>query len=141
MGYAVFYPPHGKENVIEDLSLLKEKIIGEFDTYWLQGSGAGFIEFFENNILISTLMLGPNKQYGIYLRYIDERTKRSWLSLFNNKKLNEVAETSDEIYASIGLFLPIELAWEGIEEFILTGKMNEKIQWIIPDAIPEEGNW
>ena len=77
----------------------------------------------------------------IYLQYLDNVKHEIWLSLENVKKLNEVAETADEIYASIGLFLPIEVAWEGIKDFLLTGKRSEKIKWVEPNIIPENGNF
>ena len=50
-------------------------------------------------------------------------------------------ETAEEIYASIGLFLPKEEAWEEIQYFIETGKPLSSIMWITPDDISENGNW
>ena len=93
--------------------MFKSLIIDNFMNYWMQGSRDGFIDFHENDLL----------------------------SLNNENKLAEVAETAEEIYASIGLFLPIELAWEGILDFIKTGKASPKIKWITPEEIPEDGNW
>lgn len=39
------------------------------------------------------------------------------------------------------LFLPIDIVWGVILEFIKTGKASSKIQWIAPDSIPKSGNW
>ena len=136
-----FTSPNGDTKQIVEVNELKEDIIGNFQEYWMQGSGDGYMEFFEDEQQTATLMIGPNKEHGIYLHYMDTKGKVDMLSLYDDKKLSEVAETADEIYASIGLFLPLELAWEGIKEFISTGKLSDKITWITPDDIPEEGNW
>lgn len=137
----VFTDPNGKENVIDNVDWLKSSIIDQFETYWLQGSGDGFIDFYEDDNKISTLMIGPNVKYGLYLHFIDNINKTDLLSLNNEDRLNEVAETAEEIYASIGLFLPVEVAWDGILDFISTGKTSSKVKWITPSDIPEEGNW
>ncbi len=137
----IFRNPNGDKCEIADLIAMKLDIIEDFDNYWMQGSGDGYIEFFEDEINISTLMLGPNIKYGLYLHFIDNVKKIDLLSLSNENKLNEVAETADEIYASIGLFLPKEKAWEGIQYFVETGKPLASIRWIKPDIIPENGNW
>ncbi len=138
---AIFRNPEGDENEIIDLIAMKKDVIDDFDNYWMQGSGDGFIDFFEDEKNISTLMLGPNVKYGLYLHYIDNIKKIDLLSLNNENELNEVAETAYEIYASIGLFLPKEKAWEGIQYFIETGKALSSITWITPNDIPENGNW
>lgn len=141
MKRAVFSDPNGKDILICSENWLKSNIIEQFETYWLQGSGDGYIDFYEDDINISTLMIGPNAEYGIYLRYINNINKTQLLSLYNINKLNEVVETADEIYASIGLFLPIDIAWEGISDFVKTGEASSGIKWITPDDIPENGNW
>ncbi len=136
-----FNGPEGDVLLITDMSALKRDVIDNFDTFWMLGSGDGYIEYFVEDKKISTLMLGPNIEYGLYLHYIDEVDRLDLLSLHDKNNLNEVAETADEIYASIGLFLPKEEAWEGIQFFVETGKPLESIKWITPDDIPETGNW
>lgn len=136
-----FHQPTG--DVIENISIseMKKYIVDEFREYWMQGSGDGFIDYFIDGSNKYSMMIGPNEKYGIYLHYIDNEKDDNWLSLYDKDYLNTVAETADEIYASIGLFLPIEKAWEGIKEFLLTGKRSESITWVKPDIIPEMGNW
>lgn len=141
MKSVIFTDPNGEKKKISDANLFKSLIIDNFMNYWMQGSGDGFIDFHENDIKQSTLMIGPNIKYGLYLHYIDHSKHIDLLSLNDEKKLAEVAETAEEIYASIGLFLPIELAWEGILDFIETGKASPKIKWITPKDIPDDGNW
>lgn len=138
---AIFTDPNGGKKMISDIKEFKRIVIDDFENFWMQGSGDGFIDFYEDDKKISTLMLGPNINYGLYLHFIDYINHFDLLSLNNENELTEVAETAEEIYASIGLFLPIELAWEGILDFIETGKTSSKIRWITPDSIPEEGNW
>lgn len=141
MKSVIFTDPNGEKRIISDANLLKSMIIDDFMNYWMQGSGDGYIDFYENDMKRSTLMIGPNIKYGLYLHYIDHSKHIDLLSLYDENKLTEVAETAEEIYASIGLFLPIELAWEGIMDFIETGKASPKIEWITPEGIPEDGNW
>lgn len=137
----LFMDPNGTKDIITDTGNLKRRIIDNFSEFWMQGSGDGYLEFYEDDKLISTLMLGPNVDYGLYLHFIDRMNHMELLSLYDEDELSEVAETAEEIYASIGLFLPVELAWEGIKDFITTGKASSKIRWITPDQIPEDGNW
>ncbi len=141
MNNVIFTGPDGKKNEIMDIVKLREDIISNFYEYWGQGSGDGYIDLYQNSLKKATLMIGPNKEYGIYLHFIDVENRRDWLSLYDTDKLDRVVETADEIYASVGLFLPLELAWEGIVAFIESGDMSPKIKWITPDDIPENGNW
>jgi hypothetical protein len=55
--------------------------------------------------------------------------------------LDDVAETANDIYASIGLFLIKETAWKGIKKFLQTGELSKDIEWSTPDVIPEDGNY
>ena len=137
----IFRNPDADKIVITDLLDIKRDIIDNFDTYWMQGSGDGYIEYFNNDKKISMLMLGPNIEHGLYLHYIDCVNNMDLLSLYDETKLDEVAETAEEIYASIGLFLPKNKAWEGIQYFIKTGNPISSINWISPNDIPENGNW
>ena len=138
---AIFRNPEADENVITDLNALKKDIIDNFDTYWMQGSGDGYIECFCDGKRISMLMLGPNIEYGLYLHFINFVNKEDLLSLYDETRMEEVAETAEEIYASVGLFLPKEEAWEGIRYFVETGEPLPSIKWITPDDVPETGNW
>ena len=134
--------PNGDNTDIDDIEKFKEEIIDDFSNYWMQGSGDGFIKFYdENEYNIATLMIGPNIQAGIYLHYIDELQKKDLLSLYNADELNEVLETAEEIYASKGLFLPIDIAWQAIQYFIETGLPSPIVNWVTPEIIPEDGNW
>lgn len=136
-----FTDPNGKKHLVTDIECLKNSIIDNFEEYWMQGSGDGFFDFCEDEKEISTLMVGPNIAYGLYLRFIDVTTSLNLLSLYDESRLSEVAETAEEIYTSVGLFLPLEAAWKGILDFVKTGKPSSKIKWITPEDMPEDGNW
>ena len=91
---------------------------------------------------MSGLTISVNQTYGIYLKYVNLNTFEEKLSLYNESKLNEVVDGANcELWASTGLFLPKGLAWEVIKEFLETGKASDKIKWISPDDIPENGNY
>lgn len=81
---------------------------------------------------------------GYYLKYhrvLRGRVEDSWLSLADRTKLNVTVGDDTTWIASVGLFLPRELALIGVQEFRKTGRRSEQIEWIKPDDIPENGNW
>ncbi len=125
-----------------DIELMHKYIIDDFENYWFSDTNDTEIQYFEDNELISGLTIGANEVYGIYLKYVNLNTSEEKLSLYDETKLNEVVDGANcELWASTGLFLPKELAWEVIKEFLETGKASDKIKWISPDDIPENGNY
>ncbi|MDE6730424.1 MAG: hypothetical protein K2J71_06580, partial [Oscillospiraceae bacterium] len=89
---------------------------------------------------IADMIIGTNIKYGIFLHYINANEEK--LSLYDKTKLDEVVDGANcDLEVSTGLFLPKELAWEVIKEFLETGKASDKIRWISPDDIPENGNY
>ena len=91
----------------------------------------------------SILWLSSVKELGVFvgINIGIRESSGCYLSLFNRSMLNEVVDVWDELYISKGLFLPPELAWSGIEDFISKGIISDKIQWITPNDIPEDGNY
>lgn len=81
---------------------------------------------------------------GYYLKYhrvLRGHVEDSWLSLADRTKLDVTVGDDTTWIASVGLFLPRELALIGVQEFRKTGRRSEQIEWIKPDDIPENGNW
>lgn len=135
-------PDDSFEITTREIKKLKSKMIDDFMDYWQEGSGEGDIQIFENNKIQSTLMIEPSLELErIYLHYIDNVNGRDLLSVYDKNNLEETIEIGDEIYALAGLFLPLELAWRGIEEYVKTGRASEQINWITPEDVPENGNW
>lgn len=144
MGKTYFMDPNGNYKEVTDLAKLKVDIVDNFETFWMDGSGDGYFEYFAENEEKTSLLIGPNVEYGMYLHFMDRDDKGNGvdlLSLYDAARLDEVAETAEEIYASVGLFLPVEKAWEAIVDFVERGKPSDKVTWITPDDIPDEGNW
>lgn len=140
MKYTLFYPPKGKAIKNIDLSQMKKYVIDDFENYWFDDTSDAEIQCFENNEHVSDITIGTNIEYGIFLHYMSRTDDK--LSLYDETKLNEVADGANcELWVSTGLFLPKELAWEVIKEFLETGKASNKIRWISPDDIPENGNY
>lgn len=138
----IFHTPDGNTLSLTDISYLKPEMIGDFENYWAPGSGDGLIEYYdESGNKTASLIIETNVDCGIYLHYMDNVSDEDLLSLYDETDLSVVVEGADEIYASRGLFLPLELAWEGICYFVSYGKPSPKIKWITPDAIPDDGNW
>jgi hypothetical protein len=126
------------------IEYLKGKTMNLLDTFWSQGNGEMIITEYYNPKEYSTLMIFPNPEYGIYLRYEgrNEDAGTEWLSLEDISKLGEeVAEYSFEMYASIGLFVTTNDAWEAIEYFCLTGERTSAIEWISCENVPEQCNY
>lgn len=135
-------PDDSFEIAARDIKKLKSTMIDNFMDYWQEGSGEGDIQIFENNRICSTLMIEPSLELQrIYLHYIDRVNNKDLLSVYDKNDLEETIEIGEEVYASAGLFLPLELAWRGIEEYVKTGKASEQIDWITPEDVPENGNW
>lgn len=147
----VFYQGSAYNVSIEDIEQAEsaqiEKIradmIEHFDAFCL--SYGAKIDLFDNRSLLDTMIVSPHRESGIYLQYLensgDAKNYITYLSLYDDSKLNETVETFDEIYASRGLFLPTDLAWDAVLDFITSGVRSSKIAWITPESIPEGGNW
>lgn len=133
-----------EDDDIEDIDpkLMHKYIIDDFENYWFSDTNDTEIQYFEDNELMSGLTIGANKVYGIYLRYVNLNTSEEKLSLYDETKVNEVEDAANCcLYVSTGCFLPKETAWEVIKYFLETGKASDKIRWISPDDIPENGNY
>lgn len=144
MHKVVYQSPNGLSIENIGINKLKEYIIDQFPEYLYQGNGGASLDFYDGEIHNKSLLILPNEEYGIYLKYLvleNGKVKETWLSLEDRLNLNETAECSDEWFASIGLFLPKEKAWLAIEEFYLIGERTNKIEWLDPDEIPEGGNY
>ena len=93
-----------------------------------------------DNLVNSMLCVCAIKELGVYIGI--SYNSKEYLSLFDREYLNEVVDVwGDDLYISKGLFVPAELAWIGIEDFITNGILTDKIQWINPKDIPEDGNY
>lgn len=141
MKKVLFTNPNGREVEVDDIHLLKRGLIDDFNNYWMQGSGDGYFDYYVDGKRVSTLLLGPNINEGLYLHFVDRVDKKDLLSLKDITKLHEVAETAEEIYASKGLFLEKLVAWDAICYFFDYGAPCPHVKWITPDLIPADGNW
>lgn len=140
----VFESPNG--TIVENPNVedLWHNMIDSFPDYWQQGSGTVTIDYFEENMGHRSLLIFPNDEHGIYLKYLvieNRRVKEEWLSLENPLTLNAFVETSDEWYASIGLFMPLDKAWTAISKFLVSGGRTELMNWINSKDMPEDSNW
>ncbi|MDE5557689.1 MAG: hypothetical protein K2J32_08375 [Ruminococcus sp.] len=87
-----------------------------------------------------SIALVSMKEYGVFLGYSDGESTH--LSLHNKNTLDKVVDVwGDGLYVSEGLFIPPEIAWQCICEFVTTGSIHYNIEWISPDDIPEGGNY
>lgn len=88
----------------------------------------------------STLCFSAIKELGVYLGISNHSGE--YLSFFDQELLSEVVDVwGDDLYISKGLFIPAQLAWTGIEDFVVNGVLSDKIHWISTKEIPEDGNY
>jgi len=143
MKNVVFYSPDLRTFKNPEREFLYSCFVENFENYWF-----GHIYNSEAEIRYicddfkSELIIGADEDFGIYLHYYSMTTKQDMISLFDYSKLDEVIYGSGrELYASKGCFLPKDIAWDAISDFIENGRISEKIRWISPDDIPEDGNY
>ncbi|MNC12611.1 hypothetical protein D3C75_603350 [compost metagenome] len=140
----VFESPTGAIIENPNVDEIRQSMIDSFPDYWHQGNGTGSIDYFDDEKGHRSLLIFPNDEHGIYLKYLvmeNRRVRAEWLSLENELRLNQFVESSDEWYASIGLFMPVEKAWIAISEFLISGEKTDLINWINSEDMPEDGNW
>lgn len=121
----------GDAEVLDDIKniLIKNNIPPDF---------VGYITI--DNMPNSQVCLSVQKGLGMFLGITDN--SNLYLSLFDTEKLDDVVDVwGDGLYISRGLFIPEELAWKAVENFILNGTLWDKIKWIDPDDLPESGNF
>jgi hypothetical protein len=136
-----------KNSGTTEIDALRDNFFDVSSAFWEQGNGDMVITQHCSSIKYFTLMIFPNNDCGIYLRYsrYDRANKElgvEWLSLGDKNKLGEeVAEYSFEMYASIGLFINPGNAWKAVKHFCLTAERTTEIEWICLDEVPEECNF
>ncbi len=139
MKYTLYEIPDDKTITNIDPDIVYNDIIKNFKNYWSSvGVACTEIQYYEDDELAASLFINVHLDYGIYLNYYRDEEK---LSVFDKNRLNEIVWTKDVCDFSLGLFLPPELAWKGIKEFLETGTASKEIEWISPHDIPEGGNY
>ncbi len=147
----ILFETSGKPIEITDLNIVYDTVIKNFDNFSTNGCGSATFYIWEDDVNTRSLRIGTVKNYGIYLtheinykkmsRIGEITTEHTHLAVYDKTKLEEVIDVYDEIYASVGLFFPPEIAWKGIKEFMVSGGMSLDIEWILAESIPENGNW
>ncbi|MCR5168745.1 MAG: hypothetical protein K6C13_16260 [Oscillospiraceae bacterium] len=115
--------------------------------------GGMVLWYVDKSIKKRCLSVGHHYDLGVCLThcifsdfYDKERDKISrgsfdHIAVYNKLKLKTVVDIYDGLLISEGLFFPIDIAWIAMKEFIATGKMSLHLEWIIPESMPDEGNW
>ena len=84
--------------------------------------------------------ISAQKELGFFISITDD--ENTYLSLGDKNALNETVDVwGDGLYISKGLFIPLAIAWKGLEEYMLFNKLSDEIKWITSDEIPEDGNF
>lgn len=123
-----YWTQDGKNFSNVTLNTLYESIFLNYNKDWLMGDSEAEINYINNNKSIAGLKLIGTKK-GIYIHYNGFNTEK--ISLYDKNSLNKnIIVLIDEIKISSGLFLPIDLAWEVIKDFINNGKPSNKITWL-----------
>lgn len=88
-----------------------------------------------NSICIAAL-----SEFGVSISITDAEGVH--LTLQDADKLTEVVDVwGDGLDISVGLFIPEELAWQVLAEYINDRTYSKETQWIMSADIPEGGNY
>ena len=86
------------------------------------------------------ISIAAEKNLGFYICISDD--ENIYISLDSRDHLSETVDVwGDELCISKGLFIPVSLAWKGLESYIATQKLPEEINWMTADEFPEDGNY
>lgn len=90
-----------------------------------------------------TLYMMASPGLGVCLLYTKwdgrDRTKQSMNSKGDLSRLSEFVKSLHGDSMSVGLFIPISVAWKAVGEFIQTdGKLPASIEWIASEDLPPE---
>jgi hypothetical protein len=145
MNKIIYADPEGDEVLDPKTGSLKAAVLELPSNYWGRGSGDATLSLTKPDGCEVSLLLLPNPQLSrIYLKCLIMKSgivEEEWLSLRDQSQLSVVTTCSDEWLASEGLFLEPQDAWVAVECFLETGERTDKVNWITPDRIPEDGNW
>ena len=87
-----------------------------------------------------SVCISAQKELGFYVSITDD--KNTYLTLGDKNALNETVDVwGDGLYISKGLFIPLDIAWKGLQEYVLYSKLSDEIKWITSNEIPEDGNY
>ena len=131
----------GLEKKIQDINIedAKRCFINK-NLYNIWSTGDGGIEYYidgkERYYL--TIGLSTNTENEFMLEYKDNEADGYWCSVGNFNTLDEWQEFGNDFYARRGTFLTPEETWLAVEDFLKTGQMSNKINWINADDLPEE---
>ena len=91
------------------------------------------------------LSMWGNRKLGILLMY--EKAGGGYSECFSSKgdlsRLSELVRSTHDTPLPVGLFIPFDIAWKAVKEFIETdGKLPQSIEWIAnrdlpPNAFPD----
>lgn len=105
--------------------------------------GDKLIEF-TSEAINTVLRVAFCEALGYYLNYSvyeGDRLKQELMSLWDAERLDEIIEYDVDCLASAGLFVPVERALPEIKCFLEKGIISDSIRWILPEEMPEDGNW
>lgn len=96
-----------------------------------QGAGRVYLDLF----------LWGDQQLGVLLYYWKRGGdyKDAYFSKGDLSKLRQWTRTTHDDRMSIGLYIPFEMAWLAVKEFIETdGELPKAIEWIAGDDLPSD---
>ena len=87
-----------------------------------------------------SICISAQKELGFFISITDH--ENIYLTLGDRNALNETVDVwGDGLYISKGLFIPFSIAWKVLEEYLISNKLSDEINWITSDEIPEDGNF
>ncbi|MBR7084619.1 MAG: hypothetical protein IKI37_05535 [Oscillospiraceae bacterium] len=129
--------PNGEYWNNTDLNALYHAMITDYKNFWYTDNSETIMCYYQGEAswsrrCFSTIFAKANyaDDEMIFLQYFNMTNGRTLYSLYDESILSvsKMIFNGDEY--SAGLFLPKELAWLAVKDFLETGKPSDKIRWI-----------
>lgn len=88
------------------------------------------------------LSMWGNPEFGVllqYARYGGGQPRQDWFSRGDMRKIKQWVRSLHGTPLPVGLFIPFDLAWLAVKEFMETeGQLPSSIPWINSDDLPDD---
>lgn len=128
--------PNGEDWEGSDLNALYQAMITDYMNFWCDNNGETIIRYYQGKAdwskrdfseMVARADFTDDEM--IFLEY-SSNNRNALYSLCDETKLSVSKMSIIGDKYSAGLFLPKEIAWLAIKDFLETGKPSDKIRWI-----------
>jgi hypothetical protein len=128
----VLTAPNGTRYVNPDISMLEYDILHGGQEHWEDGSGDAGIKFFDNDCLVSELILMVREPYGVFVHYTGAEDGKEYV-LNSEEGGNDSITTKqggDPWTIPIGFCVDKGTAVHAVRDFLESGKKTTSATWV-----------